>query len=184
DFPNLVFLPASQIHEKNALRTKGFQRIIDALKPEYNYIFLDAPAGIGQGLKNIMPVTDSAVVVVTPDRSSVMGADRVIGILENNNISVSDMIVNRYNTSLVKNGIHMSILKINEVLGLNLLGIVPEDNLMVGGINNGVPVVKNRISLAGKAYQNISKRFLGKSVPLLFVFRDGIFSRLMGRMGF
>ncbi|MFA5479811.1 MAG: septum site-determining protein MinD [Candidatus Muiribacteriota bacterium] len=184
DVPNLVFLPASQIHEKGALKTKGFTRVIDALKPEYNYIFLDAPAGIGQGLKNLISVTDSAIVVVNPDKSSVLGADRVIGIFENHNIQVTDMIINRYNIESANKGDLLTIHKINEILGLNLLGVVPEDSSVTAALNSGIPLVKKQNTPAGKAFINISRRFLGKNVTLLYVFRDNFWSRMMGKIGF
>ncbi|MGM0608105.1 MAG: septum site-determining protein MinD [Candidatus Muiribacteriota bacterium] len=184
DVPNFVFLSASQIHEKGALKTKGFNRIIDALKPEYNYILLDAPAGIGQGLKNLTSVTDSAVVVVNPEKASVMGADRVIGIFENQNIHIGDMIINRYKPDLAKNGLIMDVAEINEILGLNLLGIIPEDKYVIYSANHGKPVAKMHSAISFKAFNNISKRFLGKNIPLLYVFRNNIISRFMGRIGF
>jgi septum site-determining protein MinD len=184
DFSNLVFLPASQIHDKSSLKSKGFTRIIDALKPEYNYIFLDVPAGIGQGLKNIIPVTESAIIVVTPDKASVLGADRITGILETNNIVVSDMIVNKFNIDLLNKGGCLSINEINEILGLNLLGIVPDDISVLEAMNSGIPLVKRKNTPAGQAFINISKRFQGKTAPILYLFRENLISRIMGKIGF
>jgi len=184
DFPNLSFLPASQIHEKGSLKGKGFSKIIDSLKVEFNYIIIDAPAGIGIGLKNLLPVTDVALLVVNPDRISVLDADRTIGILDENNIRITDVIVNRFSIKKAQKGIFLNLDQIRDILGLNILGVVPEDDEISESVNTGLPVIKKSWSISSKSFLNIARRFTGKTLPLLYVFRNSPLKRFLGRFGF
>ena len=60
--------------------------LIDELRKEFDYILLDCPAGIEQGFKNAIAGADRALVVTTPEVSAIRDADRIIGLLEANEI--------------------------------------------------------------------------------------------------
>ncbi|PLX16923.1 MAG: septum site-determining protein MinD [Candidatus Muiribacterium halophilum] len=183
DFPNLSFLPASQIHEKGSLKGKGFSKIIETLKVEYNYIIIDSPAGIGVGLKNLLPITDTALLVVNPDRTSVLDADRTIGVLDDNDVKTTDVVVNRFSIEKAQKEIFLSLDQIKDILGLNILGVVPEDDEISESVNTGLPVIKKSWAVSSKAFINIARRFTGKSIPLLYIFRPSFMKRLLGRIG-
>jgi len=77
------------------------------------------------------------------------------------------LIINRIKMDMVRKGDMMNIEDIIDILAIDLLGVVPDDEFIVVSTNKGEPAVINDKSLAGKAYQNISKRILGEEVPLL-----------------
>ncbi|HWJ78674.1 MAG TPA: septum site-determining protein MinD, partial [Niallia sp.] len=78
----LYLLPAAQTSDKTAVRPNQMRELVLRLKQEYDYIIIDCPAGIEQGYKNAVAGADRAIVVTTPEVSSVRDADRVIGLLE------------------------------------------------------------------------------------------------------
>ena len=68
--------------------------LIDKLREEFDYILLDCPAGIEQGFQNAIAGADRALIVTTPEVSAIRDADRIIGLLEANEIRKIDLIVN------------------------------------------------------------------------------------------
>ena len=153
------------------------KRISTELKDEFDYVILDCPAGIEQGFKNAIAAADRALVVTTPEVSAIRDADRIIGLLESNNISKIDLIVNRIRMDMVKRGEMMSIDDVVEILAVNLIGAVPDDENIVISTNQGQPLVGDN-SLAGKAYMNICRRVLGNRVEYLDLNDTGFFKKI------
>src|SRR5699024_1807296 len=85
-FEFLSLLPAAQTSDKSAITEDGMKDIINELKQEYDYIIIDCPAGIEQGFQNAVAGADKAIVVTTPEKSSVRDGDRIIGLLEQEDI--------------------------------------------------------------------------------------------------
>ena len=167
--PNLFLLPTAQTRDKSAVTPEQMIKVIDEIKndPEgFDYIILDCPAGIEQGFKNAIAGADRALVVTTPEVSAIRDADRIIGLLEANDLKRSDLIVNRIRMDMVKKGDMMSIDDVVEILAINIIGAVPDDENIVISTNNGEPLVGND-TLAGQAYMNICKRVMGDDIPLL-----------------
>ena len=138
----------------------------DELREEFDYILLDCPAGIEQGFKNAVAGADRALVVTTPEVSAIRDADRIVGLLEANEMKRIDLIVNRLRVDMVKRGEMMTVDDVTDILAVNLLGAVPDDEQIVISTNRGEPLVGTNC-LAGKAYSNICHRIMGEEVPFL-----------------
>lgn len=164
--PGLFLIPSAQTKDKSAVTPKQMIKIIDHLRDQFDYILLDCPAGIEQGFQNAIAGADRAIVVTTPEVSSIRDADRIIGLLEANDFKQIDLVVNRVRIDMVRRGDMMSSSDVVEILAIPLIGIVPDDENIVISTNQGEPLVGND-SPAGIAYQNICKRLLGKEVPFL-----------------
>ena len=91
----LFLLPAAQTTDKNAVNPEQMKTLITDLKRDYDYILIDCPAGIEQGYKNAVAGADRAIVVTTPEISAVRDADRIIGLLEQEDIEPPKLIINR-----------------------------------------------------------------------------------------
>lgn len=155
-------------------------KLVDELREEFDYILLDCPAGIEQGFQNAIAAADRALVVTTPEVSAIRDADRIIGLLEANDIHNTRLIVNRLRMDMVKRGDMMSIDDVHEILAVDLIGAVPDDEQIVISTNQGEPLVGSD-TLAGQAYMNICHRILGEEVPLLDLdSKNGIWSKLAG----
>ncbi len=165
-YPNLYLLPSAQTRDKTSVSPEQMKALTDELREEFDYIILDCPAGIEQGFKNAIAGADRALVVTTPEVSAIRDADRIIGLLEANDLKRSDLIVNRIRMDMVKKGDMMSIDDVVDILSINLIGAVPDDENIVISTNNGEPLVGND-TLAGQAYMNICKRVMGDDIPLL-----------------
>jgi septum site-determining protein MinD len=180
-FPNLYLLPSAQTRDKDAVSPEQMKKLALELKEEFDYILMDCPAGIEQGFHNAIAGADRALVVTTPEVSAVRDADRIIGLLEANEMDETFLIVNRLRMDMVKRGDMMSSEDVMEILAVDLIGVVPDDENIVISTNQGEPLVGSD-SLAGRAYMNIARRLIGEEIPFLNLNeRNTIFSKLFGR---
>lgn len=165
-YENLYLLPSAQTKDKTAISPGQMKKLTSQLKDEFDYILLDCPAGIEQGFQNAIAGADRAIVVTTPEVSAIRDADRIIGLLESNQLKKIDLIINRIRMDMVKRGDMLKVEDVNEILSLPLIGVVPDDEQIVVSTNQGEPLVGSS-SMAGQAYMNVCKRLLGEEVPFL-----------------
>ena len=166
-FPGLSLLPAAQTKDKDAVNEEQMKKLCEELKEEYDYILLDCPAGIEQGFKNAVAGADRAIVVTTPEVSAVRDADKIIGMLNAYGVTDHKLLVNRVRVDMVKRGDMITLEDIIDILGIKLIGVVPDDEEIIVSTNKGEPAILNSKSEAGKAYSNIARRILGEDVPLM-----------------
>ncbi|WP_042681120.1 septum site-determining protein MinD [Anaerosalibacter massiliensis] len=179
-YEGLYLLPAAQTKDKSAVNPEQMLELCNELKEEFDYVLIDSPAGIELGFQNAIAGADESIVVTTPEISAVRDADRVIGLLEAKGLNSPKLIINRIRPDMVKKGDMMNIEDMIDILAIDLLGVVPDDEAIVVATNRGEPVVVNESALAGKAYNNISRRIIGEEVELLnFKQEEGKFSKIM-----
>ncbi|PKM66322.1 MAG: septum site-determining protein MinD [Firmicutes bacterium HGW-Firmicutes-2] len=166
-FPELFLLPAAQTRDKDAVSPEQMKELCENLKEDFDYVIIDCPAGIEQGFKNAIAGADRAIIVTTPEISAIRDADRIIGLLEANEMKDHRLIVNRLRTDMIKRGDMMSVEDVIDILAIDLIGAIPDDENIVISTNNGEPIVINQDVLSGKAYLNICKRVMGEDVPYL-----------------
>ncbi|KAB1204889.1 hypothetical protein CJ030_MR3G005603 [Morella rubra] len=144
---------------------KALVWLVDALKARQegspDFIIIDCPAGIDAGFITAITPANEAVLVTTPDITSLRDADRVTGLLESDGIRDIKMMVNRVRTDMIKGEDMMSVLDVQEMLGLALLGVIPEDSEVIRSTNRGYPLVLNKPpTLAGLAFEQAAWRLV------------------------
>lgn len=183
-FEGLHLLPAAQTKDKTAVSPDQMRELCAELKKDFDYVIIDCPAGIEQGFRNAIAGAEKAIVVTTPEVSAVRDADRIIGLLEASDLREPKLIINRIRPKMVRQGDMMSIEDIIDILAVDLLGVIPEDEMIVITTNRGEAVVLNQSSLSGQAYRNIVQRITGVDVPILNLNEDdGFFKRIMKIIG-
>jgi len=183
-FDELYMLPAAQTKDKNDISPDQVRKIVEELKPDFDYIIIDCPAGIEQGFRNAIAGADHAIVVTTPENAAVRDADRVIGLLEKTNITQPKLVINRIRPNLLKSGDMLEVDDIIQVLAIDLIGIVPDDEDVIKAANQGEPTVMNPNSRAAMAYRNVARRILGETVPLMHLDeKTGVFRRMRKFLG-
>ncbi len=179
-YPNLYLLPSAQTRDKTAVTPEQMKKLTDDLREYFDYILLDCPAGIEQGFKNAIAGADRAIVVTTPEVSAIRDADRIIGLLEANDIKKIELLINRLRMDMIRRGDMMSVDDVVEILAANLVGAVPDDESVVISTNQGEPLAGDD-TRAGQAFLNICRRITGESVPLMDLSRpESFFSRVSG----
>ncbi|MDQ6661887.1 MAG: septum site-determining protein MinD [Chloroflexota bacterium] len=164
--PELYLLPAAQTRDKNAVNSIQMEQLCQQLRQEFDFVVIDSPAGIEQGFRNAIVGADEIIIVANPEMASVRDADRIIGLVEAAGKSEPRLILNRLRSDMVKRGDMMDVADVLEVLGIDLLGIVPEDETIIVATNKGEPIVYEKRSPAGRGYLSAVQRLLGEEVPL------------------
>lgn len=189
---NLSLLAASQTRDKEALTEDGVEEILDELKRDYDYILCDSPAGIESGARHAMYFADDAILVTNPEISSCRDSDKMIGFIaskslraqENRPAVVQRLLINRYDANRVKNDDCLSVEDIEEMLGLPVVGVIPESAHVLTSSNMGQPVITAAGEKAAVAFDDAVARFLGEERPMQFLDPDqpkGFLDRLFAR---
>jgi septum site-determining protein MinD len=184
----LYVLPASQTRDKDALDIEGVGRVIEELKAlGFDYIICDSPAGIEKGAQMAMYFADEALVVTNPEVSSVRDSDRVLGLLnaktkrsERGEEIKTHLLLTRYAPQMVAKGEMLSVGDVLELLGIPLLGVIPESKAVLQASNKGTPCILDELADVGQAYQDVVFRLLGEERPHRFIDQEkrGLLKRL------
>ncbi len=187
----LYVLPASQTRDKDALDSEGVGRVIDELRQMgFEYIICDSPAGIEKGAQMAMYFADEAIVVTNPEVSSVRDSDRVLGLLAAKTSRAegggepirTHLLLTRYSPAQVKRGEMLSVGDVLELLGIPLLGVIPESKAVLQSSNKGTPAILDETTDVSQAYLDVVYRFLGEDRQHRFIHEEkrGFLGRIFG----
>jgi septum site-determining protein MinD len=179
--PGLVLLPAAQTRTKESITPDQMKQLVNELAAKYEYVLIDSPAGIEMGFKNAIAAAQEALIVTTPEIAAVRDADRVVGLLEAQNIKRAHLIVNRIRPAMVQANNMMSVEDVQELLAIPLIGVIPDDERVIVSTNRGEPLVlAENPTLPGTAFFNIARRLEGEPIEFLNLDagNDNFFSRI------
>lgn len=161
---NLSLLAISKNRQRYNVTKKSMENLIHSINSlGYHFILIDCPAGIDVGFINAIAPAEEALIVTTPEITAIRDADRVAGLLEANGIYNTKLLVNRVRSEMIQNNNMMSVRDVQEILGIPLLGVIPEDTHVIVSTNRGEPLVlKKKLTLSGVAFENAARRLIGK----------------------
>ena len=167
--PNLYFVPTSQTSNKMAIVPDDMISVVDDLFYEhaFDYVIVDSPAGIERGFDNAVAAAHRAIIVVTPDVSSVRDADRVIDLLQKKKISDIQVVINRMQPDLVLQGHMLDSQDIWQVLDTPILGVIPESIEVLVASNKGQPFALNDGTLLHEIISRVCQRLRGQEVSFI-----------------
>ncbi|GHV18709.1 site-determining protein [Clostridia bacterium] len=164
---NLYMLAAPQVNSQIEINPTKMKALCSLYYAIFDFIIIDCPAGIGKGFENAIAPADLALVITTPDLVANRDADRAIGMLESAGIRNQMLVINKVRGDLIRKGKSLNIDEIIDVLGIDALGIVPEDELVMTVARESKIIALNPKSMAAKAFNNIARRIMGEVVPLI-----------------
>jgi len=182
---SLYLLPASQIATKEMVSPEDMINIVNDLKPNFDYIIIDSPAGIERGFRNAVAPSDQALIVTTPELPAISDADRVIGLLENFGFEEDNilLILNKYKFHMAKKGEMLTEEDVKRALAIKLLGVIPESDEVIISTNKGLPLVLENENGIVKSFENIARRIKGEDIPieqdLLSVNKNNLFGKFV-----
>lgn len=177
----LYLLPSAQTRDKSAVNPSDMVHVCNQLRPHFDYMLVDSPAGIEQGYRNAVAPADSVLIITNPEVSAVRDADRVIGLVEAEGKGSPQLIINRLNVEMVRRGDMLETADVVEILAIELIGIVPEDSAILISTNRGQPIALDGSSPAAQAFHNIAQRLMGQDVPFIALQTSGGFLHRLRR---
>jgi len=175
----LFLIPAAQNRDKSAVTPDDMVRISDELRESHDFVLIDSPAGIEEGFRYATAPADRILVVTNPEIAAVRDADRVIGLLEAAEKESPALVINRIRPEMVRRGEMLDIADVVELLAVDLVGIVPEDPIILASTNRGQPAsLSVDGSKAARAFHDIAHRLCGEDVPFQALTEPGVLGRL------
>jgi septum site-determining protein MinD len=180
-YPELYIIPAAQTRDKTAVSPQQMIEIANELRPDFDFVLVDSPAGIERGFRNAVAGADEVLIVTNPEVSAVRDADRIIGLIEAMDAKLQmRLIINRVKPEMVRKGEMLSTEDVVDILSIKPIGVVPDDESVLIGSNRGELL----LGRAGEAYKNIARRLCGEEVPFMKLDgRDGFFSKVARLFG-
>jgi septum site-determining protein MinD len=176
---NLYLIPAAQKRDKTATSPQDMIRLMEELRPNFDWLVIDSPAGIERGFRNALAPADLVLIITNPDISAVRDADRILGLLRSDPKKPRKLILNRVIPRLVRRGDMLTVDAILDALAIDLLGVIPDDETVLIASNQGKPSALDPISRTGRAFHNMARRLLGEEVPFESLeYKDGLFQRI------
>lgn len=160
--PNLKLLTAPDAVPANT-PVDCLREILAPVEKAFDFILLDAPAGLGTGLSRAVAPANSALILATADEVSVKGANKTDVILRQYGIAETRLILNRYQLRNAKKGRFLSIDEAIDKTCVQLIGVVPEDKEMVA---LSVTHTLSQRSKSRAAFTRIARRIRGEHVLL------------------
>lgn len=148
----------------DGLELDRFQALVEEAKDYFDFVFMDSPAGLGEGFQLARAAADRVIVVSAVDPAALRDAQRTVA--ELHTLTQLHLVMNRVQPRLISR-LRTSIDSAMDTAGLPLLGVVPEDPNVTMATAAGVPLILTTYKGAAPAYLNIAKRLLGQRVPLL-----------------
>lgn len=140
--------------------------IIKSLKNNYDIILIDCPSGIDREVKAAIEISDTSIIITTPDTTAIRDAGKAAMLTYGKNTNNVRLVVNRVRPKLIEKQLAPDIDEIIDNTEVQLIGLIPEDvNIQIDS-NKGKITFFSKKSYSGKAFENIASRIIGKEIPL------------------
>lgn len=165
-YPTLAFLTAPMTRPVEKIDAAAFTAMLRKARQEFDFIFLDAPAGVDAGFRLVSAAADRFLLVTGSGPAAVRDAARVGDLLELMGKKDVRLIVNRVDRDMLS-AVRVTIDDVMDDTGLPLSGIVLEDPCVTLAATFGQPLLKYaKRCPAAKAYRKIAKRIQGFHEPI------------------
>lgn len=136
---NLYILPSGNSDVASSVTGQNIKLIIENMNALFDYILIDCPAGIDLGFHRAVSCANEAIVVSSPNLTSLRDADKVVTILHSYKLDNIWLIVNRARGDLIMNSKMMTPDDIQKLLKTELLGVLPEEDVVFLSSGYGLP---------------------------------------------
>ena len=159
------FVIAAPVSLMGKMSLADIRLLIGGLRPYFDLILLDMPAGLGFSTEASLAAADSLLAVVTPDPVCVRGGGMLVGRLAAAGFSRHRLVINRVESRRIRRGAIRDLDEVIDGVGSQLIGVVPEDSGVSAAAAAGEPM--DRESGLVKACGVIVRRMAGEYIPLL-----------------
>lgn len=164
-YPGLRFLTAPMNCPADSIDRSAFGALLEQAAQQFDYVLLDAPAGIEAGFSLAARFADRILLVTGPDPAAVRDAARAADVLELMGKTNIRLVVNRINQKMAA-ALNITVDDIMDRAGLPLLGVVPEDESVILAAAFRQPLLGYTRKGAAAACRRIARRIRGMSVPI------------------
>jgi septum site-determining protein MinD len=161
---NLHVLTSSHSSPEQYISPQAVKIVLETLSPQFDFIFIDCPAGIDEGSHRAVATADEAIVVTTPHISAIRDADKVITVLKSYHLNELSVVINMLRGDLLLSGDSLTPGEISELLKTPILGVLPEDLGIYNGSlaeNNAFKTLANNVLTGSRKLYDVTKKYVG-----------------------
>lgn len=164
--PALSLLAAPQLMKPSDLKAREVTHVVHALAAAQDIILIDAPAGLGRGLKNLLDVESTPLIVATPDDVSLRDAERLSELLSDKGETHPGIVFNRIKRHLVRRGEMLPPAQLAQALDLPLMGVIPDSEKVYRALLRHETALYCGDRAVEEAIEVLGSRLLGADTPL------------------
>lgn len=159
-FTDLYLISASQNRQKAEITPLHMKVLCDKLRKKFDYIIIDAPAGVDENLEIAAAGADIAVIITVPEYAAIRDADALDHLLIDLGIKERVYVINMVKSNLISSGLIPSIAEIAEMMRPEMAGIIQYDENIHIAANNGIPIVYKEGTYIEKNFTKIVERII------------------------
>jgi len=163
--PKLFFLSAPTTRIPDDIDKEAFAEMLDDIRKNFDYCLIDSPSGLGTGFKLATADIDMAIVVATGELTSMRDANRTASVLRDAGVSNLRLLVNRVRSRNYKQ-ISTTIDDVIDTVGVQLLGLIPEDRNIFLALHKNIPVILYKKRASAYDFLDAARRISGDDIPL------------------
>lgn len=161
-----LYCVAAPLYADDEVSPSLIKEFVDKIKDDFDYIFIDSPAGTGSGFAAAASAADRAIVVINAEPISIRGCQNIRQKLEDMRIDDRRLVINRFDKErFFKMALYEDLDEVIDEAGIRLIGLIPEDVRVTSLSQRGALV--NNWSPSSVIFDTIVKRMDGTDVPLV-----------------
>ena len=164
-FGNLYILTSSHSTPERYVSPQAVKWVLDSIASQFDFIFIDSPAGLDDGFHRAVAAADEAIVVTTMHISALRDADRAITLLRSYDLKQVSVMLNCVRGDLLIAGECLSPTDVAELLKTPLLGVLPEDYDMCEGDltekSAAIKILANNLLSGKRKLYDVTKKYAG-----------------------
>ncbi|MCR5174832.1 MAG: AAA family ATPase [Oscillospiraceae bacterium] len=147
------------------VRAASYAPLFSAVRDQFDFCLLDAPAGIGDDVKRLLGYADEAIIVSTGDRPSLRDGQTMCSLLRESGMTDVRLLVNRVDPRAFRRE-RATVDDVIDAVGARLLGIVRDDRTVSEAANRETPLVLYSRKAASQGFLRVARRITGESIPV------------------
>lgn len=166
DGANGLYAIAAPISAEDEISPRVMKQFIDEQKKEYDYVIVDAPAGVGTGFESAAIAADRALVVVNTEPISVRGGVNILSKFDEMGITDVRLVINRFDKErFLATKLYKDLDQVIDEAGIQLIALVPEDARIAALSQRGL--LASNWASAGVVFDTLVERLKGNNVPIV-----------------
>lgn len=165
--PNLFFLAAPAIFSEQALAQVDAGPMLSEARKEFDYTFIDTPAGISAGFKLAHCDCDMSVIVTTGELPAMRDAQMAAGAVRDMGVGEVRLLINRVSPAVLRK-IHTTYDDVIDTVGAQLIGAVREDRSVILSLHRNIPLISLKKRGSIRDFLDVARRITGEDIPLRY----------------
>jgi len=131
----------------------------------FDYCIIDCPSGVGAGFLLAHADADMSIIVTTGELPAMRDAQVTAGVIRDMGVKELRLLVNRVVSKNIR-WLHTTVDDIIDSIGVQLIGVIPEDKAVFHALHDTVPLILHRSRYSAYDFLDVARRIAGEDIPM------------------